>query len=130
MADAPTATVAKWRRLTDLLLKLTEIGKISWEKTAQEGKYLTSMGSETIVLQEMEAVDERGNPHPFFKISIHNFIDEEVDSFTDDDIGGMPYFSRIRDMIRVIERKATGAEETLDELISRLDELDPDRIPF
>ncbi|MDB6180194.1 hypothetical protein [Paracoccus fistulariae] len=129
MSDVPQNTIQKWQKIADHLLRLSAIGRLKWDDTAEHGKFVTSIGDNTVVLDEFDGVDKSGNHVPLIRISIRDFFDEEIDIFTDDDLGG-DYYVRFKELLRVIERNSTGAERVLDELIEELDRMDLDTAPF
>lgn len=129
MSNVPENTIRKWRKISDSLLKLSDIGRLKWDDTAESGKFVSSVGDHTVVLDEYEGTDKNGDHVPLIRVRILNFFDDEVDVFTDDDLG-VEYYHKFKELLRVNERNSTGAEKALDELLDELDKMDPDHTPF
>lgn len=129
MADAPRETVAKWQRVADLLIKLTASGQVKWSETASKGKFVATFGGNTVAITEQEDGGGGRGTAPLIRIEILDFVDDVVDEFTDEDLGDQ-YYLELRNMLRIIERKASGADAVLDEIIEELDKMDPDSLPF
>lgn len=129
MSNVPLQTLNKWRKLADGLLLLTNKGLLKWKESAKDGLFITTLRDNTVQIEETYGTSSQGQQIPLVVIKIFDLLENEVDSFSDEEIGDQ-YFGQLRDMIRLIQREASGAERVLDDILAELEQRDPDHIPF
>ena len=110
---------AKWGKLLDTLIELTEAGKISWQANDWSGDFEAELGKHQVKLEE-ELFGEQ------FKISLMNFHREVVDSFTDEDLTDQGFsnaFSKFNKLQTSIRRQLNGSEAALEEVLKDLQDI-------
>ena len=122
----------KYRELAEKLYNSTLDKSLHWQQDPFSEDLFTSLGKYKICLYSNE--DAEGSP--YIRVVVKNQAGEEVDSFTDSTISGatpnvysiQSYWVLLNNLYTMAHRKAKGADEALDEVLSALD-FDDD-VPF
>lgn len=124
-------TLSKWRKLVHLLVSLTNKGKLSWKETPRDDEFLTSHGSNVVVIRQSSS---QTSFEDLFLISLRDKEGKIIDSFNDETLDHgqdeTNYYVLIRDLMLTIRRSLSGADQALDELLASLSEEDDDLPPF
>jgi hypothetical protein len=108
-------------QLVTRLTELTERGKISWEDTADEGTFLTSVGKFVVTLGEVPDYlrDEEG---PFVRYRF-KILDET--GKTIDEASGTPGedWNRLSHLHELARRSALHVDEALSDILSSLEHI-------
>ena len=112
----------KWIDLIRGLIQITKEGSLEWEYL--NGGYLIRA---TIGDNQVEIEREMNR----FLIVVKDWLSEEIDRFSDDDLTSLGYsaaYSEIDSIFTSVRRKATGADEVIDTLLLQIDQ--KKEIPF
>lgn len=122
----PTA-LEKYRRLTRMLSSKTKDGKISWTPSIFVEGFESEIGNSTVNI----SIVHTGNEVPDYLIRIFSRDLTLLESFTDVDIrdttgaevdGFASYFQMMEHLYNSINRKLSGADKALDDLLGALEE--------
>lgn len=120
-------TREKWRRVLTGLRTATDSQKISWDATAEDSAFITSLGNHVILLERQ--VDDRS-----FKyiIKLQDGFGELIDEFDDDDLdfdsSDYVHYRILANLYLKINRQVSGADSAINEVLAELEKLDD--IPF
>ncbi|MEJ6789697.1 hypothetical protein BrevBR_09090 [Brevundimonas sp. BR2-1] len=123
MAD--TVIIGKYRKLIESLYKKTDSGNLTWEPSVLFGGFETRVGDKLVIFDMVHT----GASVPDYEIKIANAELKIVESFRDTDLHdegasdvlGFPtYFRLMEAMYGSIQRKNSGVEAILDDLIDNL----------
>jgi len=116
-------------RLVLLLNDKTNAGEIQWAGTDHHSVFRAEISKNAIEIRE--ATDESGLPS--VELAIFNSKGDRVDVFddtlfsnVDNPLGYTGYFSLMTDLLNTAKRQCSGAEQTVSELLSQLN----DDMPF
>ena len=118
-------------KLVELLERLTDEGKQDWQMNDDDTEPVARIANFYVTIRESTSADGSG----FVEIVMKNYLGEIIDSFTDDDMtvyignNASDNYSRMKMLFRSATRRATGADEALDEILGELSEKDDD-VPF
>lgn len=121
-----------YEKLGILAVKLrdrTVAGDVNWEETAKTGVYQATFSDNTIQisLSLSEVPDEVD-----VTVVVLNDVGNEIESFTDSDIGPLiedeTAYKVMRETYDTARRMALGTEQVINSIIEALDE--SDKIPF
>ena len=121
-----------YEKLGILAVKLrdrTVAGDVNWEETAKTGVYQATFSDNTIQisLSLSEVPDEVD-----VTVVVLNDVGNEIESFTDSDIGPLiedeSAYKVMRETYDTARRLALGTEQVINSIIEALDE--SDKIPF
>jgi hypothetical protein len=102
------------------LLAKTESGKIKWQDTVEPNTFQVSFPNYSIILGHRILMQHAARPGiPTYEVSILNAEEKNVDSFTDQNLGG-GYQQRIAELFQKVRRQALGADKALDEILNAL----------
>lgn len=125
--DVSDETKAKWRRVLTGLRIATDSKKISWDRTAVESAFITSLGIHVILLEKQE--DDSSNK---YTVKLQDQSGELVDEFDDEDLdAGLfdnEHYAKLSNLYLKIRRQISGADSAIDDVLVELDKLD--EIPF
>ncbi|WP_157038987.1 hypothetical protein [Caulobacter segnis] len=118
------STVDKYAFLVEKLYELTLGSKVEWSVTEAGGRYVAKIGNRRVAIES----EYRGNGDPDIVLSIVDDSDKTIDSFTDVDLvdsiprveGYKNYYMLMSDLLRRVARRATGAEDALDAILTDL----------
>ncbi|MEX0310126.1 MAG: hypothetical protein AB3N17_07730 [Tateyamaria sp.] len=107
---------AKWTKLTELLVKRTNEGSLTWKPTATDFEFQT-------VINDFVVEIERYDGEVF--VRVRNDSGKVIDSFKDSDLEQDPFEdtwnSILWEFVRGLDRQASGADEALENIIGHLD---------
>lgn len=125
--DVNDETKAKWRRLLSGLRNATDAQKISWDRTAEESAFITSLGVHVILLEK-----QGGDDSTKYSIKLQDVSGELIDEFDDEDLddGDFEHFNYLAmsNLYLKIRRQISGADAAINDVLVALDKLDD--IPF
>lgn len=125
--DVSDETKAKWRRVLTGLQLATNEQKISWDRTALESAFVTSLGNYVILFEKHEEDNSAK-----YTIKLQDGFGELIDEFDDADLDGnsfgSQYFGVMSNLHLKIRRQISGADSAIDEVLAELDKFD--EIPF
>lgn len=132
--DIPATTVEKWRKLLQLIFTLTENDHLTWRETAIDDEFITSFNDAVIVIAKKKRVSDEGFRH-VIEIRLQDVDGKEIDSFDDEDLseefGSAEYYVVMKEFMKKLQRKLSGAEQVIDTLIRAMqDKSLDDEIPF
>lgn len=130
--NVPSSTVEKWRKLTNLVVSLSNKGALVWKETSEDDQYLASLDEYVIQLSKRHVIGDNNERTAVIEILLQDKSGKSIDEFNDEDISDLDhhnYFYALDQLLLSIERSLTGAEQVLDDLIFRLEKKDED-IPF
>jgi hypothetical protein len=117
-------SLAKSKKLVDLLLAKTQKGEIDW----QEGfgaSFQVSFRDNTVQLNWLEG---RTEGSPIITVFLLNGAGETVDRFSDEDLDkdengevGGPWFAKLKDLYTSALRHARGADKVLNAILDELE---------
>lgn len=120
-------TKAKWRRVLTGLRIATNSQKISWDRTAVESTFITSLGAHVILLERQE-----GEGSSKYTIKLQDAFGELIDEFDDEDLDAGSFdenhYAAMSNLYLKIRRQISGADSAINEVLVELDKLDD--IPF
>ena len=118
--------INKYRKLIESLYKKTESGELSWEESILFGGFETRVGDKIILY----GLVHTGASVPDYEIKIaragdmnilESFRDVDIHNEGASDVLGFPtYFRMMESMFNSIQRKLSGVEDILDDLIDQL----------
>ena len=126
-----TELTTKHIRLFELLEKLTEEGKQEWRFDEGKTEPVTQVSSFEVSVRRSNSSEGTA----FIEIAVKNYSGEVVDKFTDDDMteflenDAEQNFKRMERLLRSATRRASGADNVLDEILVELEEKS-DEVPF
>lgn len=125
--DVSDETKVKWRRLLQRIRLATDEQKITWDRTALESAFVTTLGSYVILLEKQE--DDQPSK---YTIKLQDGFGDLIDEFDDVDLDDNPfesqYLSFMANLYLKIRRQISGADAAINEVLAELDKLDD--IPF
>lgn len=107
--------------LVDKLANLTREGRLDW-RADEDGEPFAELGAYFINLKE----GRNANGSTTYRVIIEDKEVKTVDAFDDEDIdatAGGKYYVLLKKTINMARRKAKGADQALDEILKRLDEI-------
>lgn len=110
------------QRMYSLLTRLiarTEAGSVQWERGGREESYIYSLPDASVVIE----TKDRDDSHPY-RFRVVNDMGDTVDEITVSPFEASS--SEAEELYRLAKRSALRVDETLDALLSRLD----DDLPF
>ena len=120
-------TKAKWRRVLTGLQIATDSQKITWDRTAVDSTFITSLGTHVILLERQE--EERSTK---YTIKLQDVSGELIDEFDDADLDvGLfdnNHYAAMSNLYLKIRRQISGADSAINAVLAELDKLDD--IPF
>lgn len=116
-------------KIITLLTKLqqrTESGDVTWEKTAEENQFQTTLGKYTIRLLEFPSAEPE--TYDYF-LRLHDEGGALIDSLSDVELHqispGVGAYKMMGTIFRSARRSATGVDKAIDSIIQGLDEIMP-----
>lgn len=118
----------KWIELASMLISLTASEKLDWKETSEEDVFQTVLGGTVVQFARVGNFDGEDD----YVVSILTRNGKKFDSFSDvnlKEISGSNWYTAFHEMHQSIQRRISGAEQILDNLIAELHKKD-DGIPF
>lgn len=131
----PKQVYAKWKRIAEGLISATRRGSINWRSSVDADSFVTTLAYVTVKFSK--GIDHEGNDEYLFEISSPE--GNLVDAFNDNDLNLACHYSDayeenegkwleiLEDFMMELTRAENGADEYLDKLIRKLDDLE---LPF
>lgn len=132
--DIPATTIEKWRKLLHLIFALTENDHLTWRETAIDDEFITSFNDAVIVIAQKQRGSGEGVRN-VIEIRLQGAEGKEIDSFDDEDLsedfGSADYYIVMKEFMKKLQRKISGADKVIDTLIRAMqDKSFDDEIPF
>lgn len=127
--EVPKATLEKWRKLVERLAFNSQKGRLTWEEGAISDSVVTNIADFTLSLTRTN--DE--NRIDYIVRVFNNtgaLIDYFMDSQVDTQANRYHYFRILDELFREAQRKITGADIALDEILDNLIASPDEEIPF
>jgi hypothetical protein len=107
----------KTAKLVDKLIDLSGQGKVSWEETADENTFLTSVGNFVVSIAKPEA--------SVFTLTISDQAGRTLDETRDhvNDFYTSPDYSRVSTLHELARRRALNVDAALTEMLSSLEQI-------
>ncbi|MCC7431096.1 hypothetical protein IT568_09660 [bacterium] len=107
------------KKLIEKLIGKTEEGSLGWDKTANSGMFLASVGE--FIVSVRKENDFFGKPSIEFKIL--KAIGEVVDNFSADKTSENEDWKLLEELFNSARRKASFADEVIDTIFKELESL-------
>ena len=125
--DVNDETKAKWSRVLTGLRNATDAKKISWDRTAVDSAFITSLGRHVVLLEKQE-----GDNSTKYTIKLQDDFGDLIDEFDDEDLDVGSFdndnYKKLSNLYLKIRRQISGADSVIDDVLVELDKLDD--IPF
>lgn len=129
MSEVDAKTARKWVELAVLLDRLTEKNKIKWSEGAKQNSFVTSVGDKVVSIFPTRRRLRGQDDVPVVRVEIEVPPGDVTDGFDDEDINSYADFDSYHFMLnlhRQIERRVSGADEVLDDILQELKASDDD----
>ena len=121
-------TIEKYTKLVDRLFEFTKDKRIEWRSDPFTDEVSCHFSNFNIKIND--GSDSEGSP--YIKLSIVNFSDVEIDSFTDNDLvsntpklrGYSSYWKLMEELLKLARRQSRGADDAIDNILNELDAKD------
>ena len=114
------SVVEKWRILADRIISLTHKGKLNWSESAMDDEFFAPIGKMLISLSKARERKPEGYAN-LIRIQITDSEGRIIESFDDEDIDpgqNDQYYEDLSNLHGLIQRRVSGADKILDELLS------------
>jgi len=113
------------KRLVSKLFELTNRGKLKWETTSDQDRFVVVLEKGTVEIEESEPwYDAHSGEAAYdYSMTVHDEADRSLDTIAQKDlrVQGEPPDCTLPDLFRVARASALNSEEAVQELLTELD---------